>query len=221
MFDDSSLSPLYFHPFLLNKTDYMKLNQEQNVHFEGKTVLGEGAESTVILSQVEHLGGEIAMKVFELSGVPSKRERTLAQTEFSLLNQLDGNEYIVKACAYIECGSISVPGTTLRNREMIALELCPHGDLFELVSEHHLWLQENQHATKNLIGQVFQAVNELHTKTKHAHLDLKLDNILIGSDFKIRLCDMGTATPLDEKFLCKYGTDDYMAPEVLKVSKAR
>jgi len=58
-------------------------------------------------------------------------------------------------------------------------------------------------------------------ETSHAHLDLKLDNVLIGSDFKIRLCDMGTATALDEKVLSKYGTEDYMAPEVFQVSKTK
>ena len=65
----------------------MQLNQLKTVNFSGKSVLGEGAESTVFLSDVEHFGGEIAMKVFEaFGGVPKKGERTVAQTEFSLLN---------------------------------------------------------------------------------------------------------------------------------------
>jgi hypothetical protein len=38
---------------------------KNSVNFDGKSVLGEGAESTVFLLDVEHFGGEIAMKVFQ------------------------------------------------------------------------------------------------------------------------------------------------------------
>jgi len=70
---------------------------------------------------------------------------------------MDENEYVVGARAYVESGQMllvnSFGGTNvMQNKEMIALELCPHGDLFSLVSEHHPFLQENQQVTKNLIG---------------------------------------------------------------------
>ena len=129
----------------------MKVNQEQEVdslNFEGKAVLGEGAEGTVLLADVERFGGEIALKVFDQVGGQKKvRERTVAKTEYTLLRQLDACQYVIQAAAYIQSGEISRPGDfgtrVMKDKEMIALELCPHGDLFSLVSDHRQFLEEN------------------------------------------------------------------------------
>lgn len=42
-----------------------------------------------------------------------------------------------------------------------------------------------------------------------------MDNILIGNDFKLKLCDLGFARRIDKQLLKKYGTEGYMAPEVI------
>ena len=97
---------------------------------------------------------------------------------------------------------------------MVALELCDHGDVFDLVADHGDFLRENPDTVKNLFGQVVQAVKALHTETQYAHLDLKVDNLLIGNDFRVKLCDLGCATPIGEPIFKSLGTDDYMAPEV-------
>ena len=46
------------------------------------------------------------------------------------------------------------------------------------------------------------------------HRDIKLANVLIGSDFKIRLADFGFAKVLEEDLMTKtqLGTPIYMAP---------
>ena len=66
-----------------------------------------------------------------------------------------------------------------------------------------------------------QAVKALHTETEHSHLDLKVDNLLIGNDYRVKLCDLGLATPINEPILKKLGTDDYMAPEVFNVRETQ
>jgi serine/threonine protein kinase len=45
-------------------------------------------------------------------------------------------------------------------------------------------------------------------------LDLKLDNILIGNDFKLKICDFAMAKPASQKLTTIQGTISYMAPEV-------
>lgn len=55
----------------------------------------------------------------------------------------------------------------------------------------------------------------MHSSAGFCHLDLKLDNILIGNDFKPKICDLGFAMPIDSKIDKTYGTPSYMAPEVI------
>ena len=47
-----------------------------------------------------------------------------------------------------------------------------------------------------------------------AHLDLKLENILVGNDYKLKLCDFGFIEDLKQKVIKNKGTDGYKAPEI-------
>jgi serine/threonine protein kinase len=49
----------------------------------------------------------------------------------------------------------------------------------------------------------------------YAHLDIKLENILVGSDFKLRLCDFGFARKLGVPLTGICGSERYMAPEII------
>ena len=101
----------------------------------------------------------------------------------------------------------------MKNKEVIVLELCSKGDLFNVVLENSEILNEDS-ILKNLFTQICSGIQAIHDETKNAHLDIKLDNILIGDDYKLKICDMGLAQPINEKLYKKYGTTDYMAPEV-------
>jgi len=46
------------------------------------------------------------------------------------------------------------------------------------------------------------------------NLDIKLDNVLIGTGFTLKICDLGLAERSDKVMQIKTGTQDYMAPEV-------
>jgi serine/threonine protein kinase len=67
---------------------------------------------------------------------------------------------------------------------------------------------------KKLFLQLLDAVEYLHIKSKVAHLDIKLENILIDNDFKLKLCDFGFIEDLSTRVLKRSGTDGYRAPEV-------
>ena len=45
-------------------------------------------------------------------------------------------------------------------------------------------------------------------------MDIKLENILIGNDYKLKLCDFGFAQEVTADIATKYGTESYIAPEI-------
>ena len=57
-------------------------------------------------------------------------------------------------------------------------------------------------------------MNVLHSKLKIAHLDLKLENILIGDDGKLKICDFGMTYSIDDLIRKQHGTKFYCAPEI-------
>lgn len=65
-----------------------------------------------------------------------------------------------------------------------------------------------------LFTQICHGVDSLHTTAKYAHLDIKLENILIGNDFNLKLCDFGFAQEVDKEISTKFGTESYIAPEI-------
>jgi len=59
------------------------------------------------------------------------------------------------------------------------------------------------------------AVDFIHSK-KYAHLDIKLNNIMVDEFFNIKIGDFGSVLKLDKKGTTrkKRGTQNYMAPEL-------
>lgn len=47
-----------------------------------------------------------------------------------------------------------------------------------------------------------------------AHLDIKLENLLIGKDLNIKLCDFGFTDKITARIFKNKGTDGYKAPEI-------
>ena len=71
------------------------------------------------------------------------------------------------------------------------MELCAYGCLFDLIESKGPISSE--YLLKDLFLQICKGVESVHKVANHAHLDLKLENILIGDDLKLRLCDFGSA----------------------------
>ncbi|KXZ42761.1 hypothetical protein GPECTOR_120g428 [Gonium pectorale] len=62
---------------------------------------------------------------------------------------------------------------------------------------------------------LLRALAHLHER-RIAHRDIKPDNLLFASDWRLKLCDFGVSVCLaDERAVTRTGSQDYMAPEVL------
>jgi serine/threonine protein kinase len=74
---------------------------------------------------------------------------------------------------------------------VIKMEICSNGDLFNVISSHGPLLEDS--LLRFVFLQVCKGVHAMHSKAGHAHVDLKLENVLVGNDALIKLCDFGMA----------------------------
>eukprot|EP01119_Soliformovum_irregulare_P005229 TRINITY_DN1681_c0_g1_i2.p1 TRINITY_DN1681_c0_g1~~TRINITY_DN1681_c0_g1_i2.p1 ORF type:complete len:534 (+),score=163.16 TRINITY_DN1681_c0_g1_i2:45-1646(+) len=97
----------------------------------------------------------------------------------------------------------------------LVTEYIEHGDLFDLVNFGEGKTLDWSIKTR-IILQIAQSVYYLHCKNV-IHRDLKSQNILLGDNYKVKLCDLGLATVLDAKQvkrLTQCGTNEWLAPEI-------
>lgn len=84
--------------------------------------------------------------------------------------------------------------TSVKDATYLTLELSQFGDLFDVVKATGGF--KSVPLTRFVFAQILEGTAHMH-KCGYSHLDLKLDNILIGNDFKLKLCDFGMATKVD------------------------
>ena len=141
-----------------------------------------------------------------------------ALSEALILQEADSlraceHENVIK---YYEHGLdfINSDGTLPQKVHFIVVEYLPGGTLFELCTENAL----DQSLICFIFIEIVRVVHFLNTKG-YAHLDLKLENIMIDKDGKIKLIDFGFASRLqgvNGKLRTYGGTKNYMAPEIYR-----
>ncbi|KAK3331134.1 kinase-like domain-containing protein [Apodospora peruviana] len=72
------------------------------------------------------------------------------------------------------------------------MEYCSEGDLYSLVNKKYLIKDDREKDRLCLFKQLIQGVNYLHTNGI-AHRDIKLENLLITSDSKLKITDFGVS----------------------------
>jgi protein-serine/threonine kinase len=193
--------------------------------------LGKGATSKVTLMVRKGTPGELyAVKEFrgKTSTDTSQEYEKKIKSEFSVAKSLHHPNIVetIRLC-------------TDHGRWNHVMEYCSEGDLFSLVSKKYL--QEENRAKDRLciFKQLLQGVNYLHSNGI-AHRDIKLENLLITKDSKLKITDFGVSEVfcgihpglreaggqcgqgmgdirLCEPGLC--GSMPYIAPEVLAKDK--
>lgn len=104
--------------------------------------------------------------------------------------------------------------STNENFKFILTQFCPNGDLFTLLVEKEIQLEEK--LARTYFRRLVEAVEYMHN-SKTAHLDIKLCNILLDEDYDIKLADFDLSSfEGDGKF--EKGTENFRAPEVIRNS---
>jgi AP2-associated kinase len=109
----------------------------------------------------------------------------------------------------------------------ILLEYCPGGHLLSRLNERHGQLLPAE-SIYRIFGQVLLGMKSLHeSRPPIIHRDIKLENILFGTDGKVRLCDFGSCLEAPillrnveernkaEESIAKETTQMYRAPEMV------
>lgn len=148
-------------------------------------------------------------KLIYAGKVIAKQQLTRSGQKQKMLQEIDihrsiNHEHIVRFYSYFED----------KNFIYIILELCTKKSMMEL---HKRRKTLSEPEIRYFVRQIGQACLYLHNN-KIIHRDLKLGNIFINDDMKIKLGDFGLATRIEQiterKFtLC--GTPNYLAPEIL------
>jgi len=94
----------------------------------------------------------------------------------------------------------------------IATEFAKHGDFFDIVTKGYL---NSDLLIRTYFHQLIAGLEYIHSKGV-AHLDLKLENIMLGADYQLKIIDFDQSQVLTDKIVQSGGTVSYRSPEILK-----
>ncbi|XP_039071901.1 serine/threonine-protein kinase CTR1-like isoform X2 [Hibiscus syriacus] len=101
----------------------------------------------------------------------------------------------------------------------IVTEYLSRGSMFRLLQMPDAWMVLNERVRLNMSLDVARGMNYLHQlKPPIVHRDLKSPNLLVDSNYTVKVCDFGLSRSKENTFLSSKtaaGTPEWMAPEVL------
>ncbi|OQV17255.1 Cyclin-G-associated kinase [Hypsibius exemplaris] len=188
-----------------------------------KRLLAEGGFAYVYLVQDVESGKDYALK--RLLAHDDEVAKAIKQ-EIKFLKKLNGHPNIIEYNAAALCKR----GENANIEEYLILtEFCGGGQIVDLLKNKDMPLTVPDVLT--IFYQTCKAVQHLHKQTPLIiHRDLKVENLLIGNDRKVKLCDFGSATVtthapdmswdslrrnLVEEEMTRNTTPMYRAPEML------
>ena len=195
--------------FDLNGTNINKKIQEQlnDKYIIGKT-LGKGAYAIVKLVTDKKTKIDYAMKIYKKNEIKDKVRKKCVNNEIEILKKIE-HKNIIKLIEVID----------LKDYILIIQELFIGISLGQYHKKY--WNTEDltkkkEKVFKIILTQIFSAMDYLH-KNGIAHLDIKMDNILINDKLEIKIIDFGFAIYDPKNRLNKFfgGTPNYMSPEII------
>ncbi|KAK7866852.1 hypothetical protein R5R35_006024 [Gryllus longicercus] len=189
-----------------------------------KKVIAEGGFAFVFVAQDVSTGKEYALK--RLMAADEDAKRNIMQ-EITILKKLSGHPNIIE---FVSAAFIDKTKTGHGMGEFLLLtELCMGGSLVDVLQARTTALSPD--VVCRVFWQTCRAVNHMHSQQPPIiHRDLKIENLLIGVDGSIKLCDFGSATlqtyhpdpswsanqrSLLEEEMARYTTPMYRAPEMV------
>ncbi len=164
--------------------------------------VGEGSFGKVFQARQRYSGRACAMKFIPKHGKSEKDLRSL-RSEIDIMKTLD-HPNVIKMLDAFETAM-----------EFVVVMEFAQGVLFDVL-EHDASLPERE--VREIAIQLIDALHYLH-ENRVIHRDLKPQNILIGTDRVVKVCDFGFARSMSKSSLVMTsikGTPLYMAPELVQ-----
>ena len=193
--------------FDVNNNIGEKIAEQLSKYNIGKT-LGKGAYAIVKLVTDKVTKIDYAMKIYKKNEIKDKVRKSCVNNEINILKKIQ-HENIIKLIEVID----------LKDYILIIQELF----LGISLGQYHKKYWKTEDLTKKkekvykiILTQIFSAFDYLH-KNHIAHLDIKMDNILINEKLDIKIIDFGFASFEPKHSLNKFfgGTPNYMSPEII------
>jgi len=165
-------------------------------------VLGSGSFGKVFKGQNKSDASQhVAIKVISKQKLTDEELDALHQ-EVAILQTLDHPNIVKYYETYEDAKFV-----------YLVMELCPNGELFEKMSEHHTM---NENLAALAIEKILRALIHCH-KMNIVHRDLKPENIMYDQSGEVKLIDFGLAKQIEgtKKLNTIAGTPYFIAPEVL------
>jgi len=96
----------------------------------------------------------------------------------------------------------------------ILMELAPYGDFFDLIMNYKIPFAKDVKLTRTFFHQLLEGVEYLHSEGIY-HLDLKPENLLLGENFLLKICDFDLSLKKGDEKIKYQGTKFFRAPEIL------
>lgn len=178
-------------------------------HFELGQVLGEGGFGKVYLGYDTIKKEEVAVKFIDKKLIQEGNLQEYVDREVEVMKKIKHN-HIVALYSVINSNK----------GYYLVMELAANGELFDRIVESKRF---DEDTARRYFQQLMSAVKYCH-ELGIVHRDLKAENLLLGVDNNLRVCDFGLsrytsqAGAGDKKVLMQSlaGSVDYQAPEVIK-----
>lgn len=148
-----------------------------------------------------------AMKVFPFAGT---KPHVYFQNEsrFSFINHPN-----VIRTHHIEPERETITQSGSKMVSYTVMEFAPYGDLFDLMMNHGQNIDDK--LIRTYFKQLIEGLEYLH-ENGVSHMDLKLENLLIGEDFTLKIADFDLSCLSSDSKIISKGTKFYRPPELIQ-----
>jgi serine/threonine protein kinase len=168
--------------------------------------LGKGSTSSVYLGYIIN---DPEQKLYSFKIMKSQVPTNIIEKEAKILSSLNG-ENTIKIYSYGKGNLINLKSKKEKEIYYLMLEYLQNGELLMYV---YLTKGFGEIYGRLIFLNLLEALEEIHN-ANIVHRDIKIENIMVSDDYKLKLVDFGFATQKNGLLSSYLGTPSYAAPEL-------